>query len=385
MNIVKVENIAKIYRLYDKPLNRLKELILHRPFHKEFTALNGITFTLGEGETLGLIGDNGAGKSTLLKILAKTLTPTYGQFEVKGLVSSLLELGSGFHPEFTGIENIFFYGSLLGIDNGLMKKKSDEIIEFSELGDFINYPIKTYSSGMHVRLAFSVATSVNPDVLIIDEALSVGDQYFQKKCMDRMDNFKKRNKTVIFCSHDTYQVRMFCEKTMWLHHGHIKMFGKSDDVVNAYTSHSQVKAERFKTDNGIIHSNNEQPGSFLFISNLSAKQEDAHSITIEFIVKSLEPFKGHVGWSILRRDMLQISFMSTHMQGKEPILFEGSKRVCIKVDNINIVNDNYFIYVGVFDKQAYKPIAIESIDFTINTGYEIHNSLSHFNSTFTIE
>ncbi len=166
----------------------------------------------GKGETLGIIGDNGAGKSTLLKILSKTLSPTHGRFNVKGTVSSLLELGSGFHPEFTGIENIFFYGSLLGIDNSLMKEKINEIADFAELGDFINYPIKTYSSGMHVRLAFSVATSVNPDVLIIDEALSVGDQYFQKKCLEKMDDFKRREKIIIFCSHDLYQVKIFCSK-----------------------------------------------------------------------------------------------------------------------------------------------------------------------------
>ena len=148
--------------------------------------------------------------------MSRTLSPTHGRFEVNGLVSSLFELGSGFHPEFTGIENIYFYGSLLGIDNVSYEEKDDEIIDFSELGDFIHYPIKTYSSGMHVRLAFSVATSVDPDILIIDEALSVGDQYFQKKCLDKMDDFKRRKKTIIFCSHDLYQIKTFCEKTMWL-------------------------------------------------------------------------------------------------------------------------------------------------------------------------
>ena len=384
-DIIKVENITKIYKLYDKPVFRLKELILHRPFHKEFVALNGVTFTLEQGGTLGIIGNNGAGKSTLLKILSRTLFPTHGQFEVKGLVSSLLELGSGFHPEFTGIENIYFYGSLLGIDNGLMKKRIDEIIGFSELGDFIHYPIKTYSSGMHVRLAFSVATAVDPDILIIDEALSVGDQYFQKKCLDKMDDFKRRKKTIIFCSHDMYQIRMFCEKTMWLDHGKIKMFGKSEDVVNTYVSNEQVKAERFKTDNSLIHSDNEQPSSFLFISNLSAKLGNSNDLEIEFFVKSLDPFYGHIGWAILRRDMLQVSFMTTHMQLKEPIFFNGGKKIHINIRDLNIVNGDYLVYVGVFDKQAYKPIAVESIDCSLNTGYEIINSLCHFNSTFTVE
>ncbi|MDP2754257.1 MAG: ABC transporter ATP-binding protein [Nitrospirota bacterium] len=380
MNVIHVENITKIYKLYDKPLDRLKELILHRPFHKEFVALDGISFSLNKGETLGIIGDNGAGKSTLLKILSRTLSPTRGHFEVKGLVSSLLELGSGFHPEFTGIENIFFYGSLLGIDNGLMKEKINEIADFAELGDFINYPIRTYSSGMHVRLAFSVATSVNPDILIIDEALSVGDQYFQKKCLEKMDDFKRRQKTIIFCSHDLYQVKTFCSKTMWLNHGQVKMLGESSQVVNAYVTHEQTKAEAYKTELAKgSHS------SFLFISDLSVNQKGTKNFTIEFTVKSLEPFSGHIGWAILRRDMFQITFMSTHMQGREPILFDGTRKISITIDELNIVNDNYFVYVGVFDKQAYKPIAVESIDCTINTGYEILNSLCHFNSTFTVE
>jgi teichoic acid transport system ATP-binding protein len=378
--IIKVEDITKIYKLYGKPLDRLKELFLHRPFHKEFVALHGVTFTLEQGETLGIIGDNGAGKSTLLKILSRTLSPTRGRFEVKGLVSSLLELGSGFHPEFTGIENIFFYGSLLGIDNGLMKEKISEIADFAELGDFINYPIKTYSSGMHVRLAFSVATAVDPDILIIDEALSVGDQYFQKKCLEKMDDFKRRQKTIIFCSHDLYQVKTFCSKTMWLNHGQVKMFGKSTQVVNAYAGHERTKADAYKAALQKGHD-----GSFLFISDLSVQQAGKTEFTIGFNVKSLEPFHGHVGWAILRRDMFQITFMSTHMQGRDPILFEGSKKIRIRVDNLNLVNDTYLVYVGIFDRQAYKPIAVESIDCTLNTGYEILNSLCHFNSTFNVE
>ena len=378
--VVKAEDLTKVYKLYDRPSDRLKELILRKPFHKEFVALNGVSFTLEKGATLGVVGDNGAGKSTLLKILARTLSPTRGHFEVTGVVSSMLELGSGFHPEFTGIENLVLYGSLLGIPNEVMKGKLSEIIDFSELGDFIYYPVKTYSSGMYVRLAFSVATVVDPDILIIDEALSVGDQYFQKKCLDKMDQFKKKKKTVIFCSHDLYQVKSFCEKALWLHHGKVEMLDDSSTVVNAYAGYEQTKTDAYKTEITKAASN-----SFLFIKDLSVNHRGAHELTVEFTVESLEPFYGHIGWAILRRDMLQISFMSTSMQGKEPILFKGSKKVTIKTDNLNIVNDNYIIYVGVFDKQAYKPIAVDAVDCTLNTGYEILNSLCHFNSIFIIE
>ncbi|MEW6053895.1 MAG: ABC transporter ATP-binding protein [Nitrospirota bacterium] len=377
---VSADQITKIYRLYEKPFDRLREILLHKPLHKELVALSGITFSLKQGETLGVIGDNGAGKSTLLKILTKTLSPTQGIVAVKGLVTSLLELGSGFHPEFTGMENIFFYGSLLGIDSNLMKKRVTQIVEFAELGDFIDYPIKTYSSGMHVRLAFSVATAVDPDILIIDEALSVGDQYFQKKCLEKMDDFKKREKIIIFCSHDLYQIKTFCSKTMWLDHGQVKMFGESTQVINAYAGHEQTKAEAYRE-----HLRQAQAGSFLFISDLSVHQTGKRDCMIRFRVKTTEPFSGHIGWAILRRDMFQVSFMTTHMQGKDPVLFEGTKNVSIAVTDLNIVNDNYFIYVGIFDQKAYRPIAVESTDCTLTTDYEILNSLCFFRSTFSVE
>lgn len=385
MDVIEVEDITKIYKLYDKPLDRLKELFLHRPYHKDFVALDGITFAIEKGETLGIIGDNGAGKSTLLKILSRTLSPTRGRFEVKGVVSSLLELGSGFHPEFTGIENIYLYGSLLGIDSELMKKNLDEIIEFSELGDFIHYPIKTYSSGMHVRLAFSVATAVDPDIMIIDEALSVGDQYFQKKCLDRMADFRKRQKTIIFCSHDLYQVKTFCEKTIWLHHGKIRMMGASAGVVNAYSGYEQMKAGVTRTGNEPMVYNGSLQSSFLFIKNLLVRQESRNSLTMEFAVESLEEFQGHIGWAILRPDRVQISFMTTHMQGKEPVVFSGNKNLRITINDLNIVGGDYIVYAGIFDKEAYRPIAVEAIECRLNTGHEVLNSVCHFNSTFIVE
>jgi teichoic acid transport system ATP-binding protein len=380
MSSIVTEDLVKVYKLYDRPLDRLKEFLFHRPLHKEFTALNGISFSIRKGETLGIVGDNGAGKSTLLKILSKTLSPTSGHFAVEGMVSSLLELGAGFHPEFTGIDNIFFYGSLIGIEHTVMKQKIDEIISFSELGDFIHYPIKTYSSGMYVRLAFSVATAVDPDVLIIDEALSVGDQYFQKKCLERMAEFKRKQKTILLCSHDLYQIKTFCEKAIWMKSGKIEMFGESSDIVNAYSGYERIKADRQKEE-----MQQKQSGSFLFITNMTMHQTQGTDFLLECTVTSSEPFYGHVGWAICRRDMFQITFMSTHMQGRDPILFQGAKKIRIVVENLNLVNDTYLVYIGVFDRQAYKPIAVESTSCTITTGYEILNSLCHFNSTFMIE
>ncbi|MEW6714126.1 MAG: polysaccharide ABC transporter ATP-binding protein [Nitrospirota bacterium] len=241
MNVIEADKLTKRYKLYDKPSARLKELFSKRSFHREFTALDSISFSIKKGETLGIIGENGAGKSTLLKILSRTLFPTSGRFTVNGKVSSLLELGSGLHPEFTGIENIYLYGSLLGIDNSLMKEKEAEIIEFSELGDFINYPIKTYSSGMFVRLAFSVATAVDPDILVIDEVLSVGDLHFQKKSTDRTLLFKEKGKTMVFCSHEMYHVARICDRVLWLKNGRIQMEGEPLKVIQEYETYQLAK------------------------------------------------------------------------------------------------------------------------------------------------
>lgn len=384
MNAIQAENLTKIYRLYDRPGDRLMELIFHRPRHREFLALDGLSFTVERGRTVGIIGDNGAGKSTLLKILSKTLTPTRGSFSVDGIVSSLLELGSGFHPEFTGMENIYFYGSLRGIDTAYMKNKVDEIVGFSELGDFIRYPVKTYSSGMHVRLAFSVATSVDPDVLIIDEALSVGDQYFQKKCLDRMAEFRKQNKTILFCSHDMYQINTFCDSALWLHHGRIKMSGDSADVVKAYTGYEQMKAEVHMKNGEERLIGEVNSSSFLFIRDFTAEQDERKDLLIRFTVQTTQPFEGHLGWAILRKDRLQVSCMTTAMLGLKPVSFRDSRKVSISIGDINLVDDLYFLYVGVFDKEAFKPLAVEVMECPIRSGIDVFKSVCRLKSDFRV-
>jgi len=248
MDAITAHGLTKKYKLYDKPFNRLKEIIFRNSFHREHLALNGITFSVAKGETLGIIGENGAGKSTLLKILSGTLSPTQGRFEVHGKVSSLLELGSGLHPEFTGLDNIYFYGSLRGLDRTFMETKLTEIIEFSELGDFIQYPVKTYSSGMFVRLAFSVATSVDPDTLILDEVLSVGDLHFQKKSADRILSFKEKGKTIVFCSHELYHVARLCDRVLWLKDGRVHMEGEPFVVIQEYETYQMAKGAPAKKD-----------------------------------------------------------------------------------------------------------------------------------------
>ena len=234
MHSISVENIHKDFRIYERPQDRLLELVLRKPRHKVFHVLQDISFSVLEGRSLGIIGDNGAGKSTLMKLLVGTLQPTSGSISIKGQVAALLELGAGFHPEFTGRRNIYLNAALLGVPDDNIAAMEQEIIEFSELGDFIDRPVKTYSSGMYVRLAFSIATMVRPDVLVIDEALSVGDIAFQKKCVERMNEFRKQQKTMIFCSHSMYHVQELCDTAIWLEKGRIREIGDSHQVVGHY-------------------------------------------------------------------------------------------------------------------------------------------------------
>jgi ABC-type polysaccharide/polyol phosphate transport system ATPase subunit len=242
MYALEINNISKIYRFYPKPLDRLKEAIFRRPFHQNINSLQGISFSVDFGDSIGIVGENGAGKSTLLKIIAGTVAPSSGDIIKRGRVAALLELGAGFHPEFTGRQNIYLNASLMGLNQCEIKSKESEIIDFAELGLFIDRPIRTYSSGMVVRLAFSIATSVDPDILIVDEALSVGDQYFQKKCVDRMMAFKEQGKNIILCSHAMFLVNMLCTRALWIERGIVREQGIATHVTAAYENYSREKS-----------------------------------------------------------------------------------------------------------------------------------------------
>ena len=218
---VVADHLSKRYRVYASPWDRLREAATRRPRHREFHALAGVSFLLEHGEGLAVIGENGAGKSTLLKILAGITAPTSGSLAVHGKVASILELGSGFHPEFTGRQNVVLNAAMLGLSEAEVRDKMPAIVAFSELGEFIDQPVKCYSTGMAMRLAFSIAIQVEPDVLIIDEALSVGDGYFQKKCMDRLQRFVGAGGTLLFCSHAMYYVSAFCRRALWLRRGRV--------------------------------------------------------------------------------------------------------------------------------------------------------------------
>ncbi|MBW4418861.1 MAG: ABC transporter ATP-binding protein [Myxacorys californica WJT36-NPBG1] len=234
-SIISLKNVSKCFKRYAKPVDRLKELLLPGKSHADvFWALQDINLEIFKGETLGVVGRNGAGKSTLLQLITKTLTPTTGEIGVHGRISALLELGSGFNPEFTGRQNVFFNGRILGLTRAEIEAKFDEITAFANIGDFIDQPVKTYSSGMFVRLAFAVAVNTNPDILIVDEALAVGDIFFQQKCFDRLRQMKEAGVTLLFVSHDSSAVCKLCHRAILIEHGRIVLDALPRQVVDLY-------------------------------------------------------------------------------------------------------------------------------------------------------
>ncbi len=234
---IKVEHVYKNFTIYFDRANTLKErmLFFNRNKRREKReVLNDINIEIKKGETVGLVGVNGSGKSTLLKLMTKIIYPNKGNIETNGKLTSLLELGAGFHPDFSGRENIYFNASIFGLTRKEIDKRLEQIIEFSELREFIDNPVRTYSSGMYMRLAFSVAINVDAEILLIDEILSVGDQHFQEKCFNKMRELKKEGKTMVFVTHSMGSVRELCDRAIWIHQGKVKMDGNSNEVVDKY-------------------------------------------------------------------------------------------------------------------------------------------------------
>lgn len=235
-NAITVKDVTKIYKMYDKPIDRLKESLhpRHREYHRKFYALNNISFEVKKGETVGIIGTNGSGKSTILKIITGVLSPTQGTVDVEGSISALLELGAGFNSDYTGIENIYMNGTMMGFSRKEMEAKLQDILDFADIGDFVYQPVKTYSSGMFVRLAFALAINVEPDILIVDEALSVGDVFFQSKCYRRMEEIRQKGTTILMVTHDMGSIIKYCDKVVLLNKGNFMAEGSPGHMVDLY-------------------------------------------------------------------------------------------------------------------------------------------------------
>ena len=357
MHAIRTKDVFKTYRLYKKPVDRLKEALTRKPRHESFEALKDISFEIQAGESVGIIGENGAGKSTLLKILSGTVTPSRGEVIMRGRVAALLELGTGFHPEFTGRQNIHLNAALLGLDQGQISRNEPAIIDFSELGEFIDRPIKTYSSGMIMRLAFSVATSVDPDILIIDEALSVGDHYFQQKCIDLMTRFRKRGKTILFCSHSTYSVDLLCDRSIWLDKGKVRRDGISTQVTSAYVDYLREKEstavrERdapFKDKKNIpviitaIHLNGQ-------VGPITLRYRETLNILLEFESLVDQPFC--VAMGIRRGGEKFWHVVNMTHDGHKPLKGKGRGRVLLRYDSLPLLQGQYSVMGFIFDESG---------------------------------
>ncbi len=366
MSALIATDLAKVYRRYHKPIDSLKEWLFRKQYHEQFWALKEINFRCEPGEVLGIVGDNGAGKSTLLKILAGTMQPSQGILQVNGRVSAILELGSGFHPDFSGLENIHLGCAMLGLDAQQIATKVDEIIEFSELADFIHQPVKSYSSGMFVRLAFSVVTSVDPDILIVDEALSVGDQHFQKKSMDRMMAFKQQGKALVFCSHNLYHVKELCQRAIWLDKGEVQIQGESAEVIDQYNDHvrlqNRVSVVVPESSAPVVESEKTPLTAYLLSAHLEEGQVNTDNIPVyrtgsSWCVKVLAKKQAslaledvHIGIIIKRNDGVQCFGVSTVVDNVNLFELDNNELgVVYKIPQLSLLSGQYSLEIWLID------------------------------------
>ncbi len=322
--------------------------------HETFWALRGVNLALPRGAALGLVGRNGAGKSTLLRLLAGTSSPSEGRYRLRGPVASLLELGAGFHLDLTGRENIRMAGLLLGLSSQKMREKEGAIGEFSELGEFLDEPVRTYSSGMGMRLGFAIAASVEPNVLLIDEVFAVGDQAFQKKCVDRVLEFRRRGATLVLCSHSLYDVRQICDQVAWIDAGKVRAFGEAVDVTNDYSSFARESERAARPEHG--------PVDVALPSVVSARILDAHglptdevhsgaAITVE--VRWRDPTPGRalaVVVGFLRQDRTLVAGLGTHLDGVAVSGAGGS--VHLELPKLALLAGSFDILIWLFDEHG---------------------------------
>lgn len=381
--VIHAQNLSKVYKIYAKPSDRLKETFSHNKtkYFKEFYALNDVSFDIVEGETVGIIGRNGSGKSTLLKILTGVLNNTDGAIDINGKISALLELGAGFNGEFTGIENIFLNGTIMNIPREEMEKKLDDIIAFADIGEHINQPVKTYSSGMFVRLAFAVAINVEPDILIVDEALAVGDTRFQLKCMDKFMDFMKAGKTILFVSHDVNSIKRFCKRSIWLNNGKLIMDGNTDEVTDRYMdflkselsiedyfekikNKGDVKIEEEEIVSGSINQIAEVSGVEICDVNDNPIEEIENgqdvNLKVRYQVYDLDVEKPVVGVAIRSIDNKYICGLNTLLDGVDVPWKIGANEITLTYDRFNLTGGNYYFDIAIFDKTATVSIDYKS-------------------------
>ena len=382
--------VEKAYAVYERPQDRLWELLSRKLRHRVHVALSGVSFDVQPGETFGLVGENGAGKSTLLKIAAGTIRPTRGGVKREGRVAALLELGAGFHPEESGYDNMRFMAALHGLEGEAMAEFVETAVAFSELSaESLRRAVKTYSSGMFMRLAFAGATAVDPQILIVDEALSVGDMHFQKKSLDRILALRDRGATILFCSHNLYQVRSLCQRAAWIHAGKVQDLGTTEQVVTAYEAHERARYIHLRTaSNAPADGDTERAergksmddsGGVPLVKFLDLRTETADginmaqlesfedlSVEIELEAYTADPF--HVAFSIVRPDKDNVFGTGTHLRTEPQALCGLGKHVVrVRIPSIPLLSGQFLWSVYVLDNSGFQVIDMaESIQpFTV--------------------
>jgi ABC-type polysaccharide/polyol phosphate transport system ATPase subunit len=367
---VRAVNVSKRYDVYRRPIDRVIEFFTRRSRHDVFPALEGVSFEVEKGETIGIIGQNGAGKSTLLKLLCGVTRASFGTLETHGTIASILELGTGFHPEFSGRDNAALNAAILGLSAAEVRERLPAILEFSELGSFLDRPVKTYSSGMYMRLAFSVAVNVDPDILVIDEALAVGDGHFQKKCIEKIREFQQEGKTILFCSHSLYYISSICSRALWLDQGRAMRYGPSLDVVHEYETFLRERDRERPASSPEVS----EAGTPVRLREIAvcdgaglprdrfARGEDVH---VRLRIESDVPKQPvHVLVGIHREaDDLQCFTVGTHADGLAPLSGRTEYEMTVRLLDLPLLRGEYSIiaYVGdehaitVFDRRDVRP------------------------------
>ncbi len=374
--VVFANGIGKTYRAYARPWDRLRELVTGKAQYQGIDALDGVSFQLGPGESLGIIGENGAGKSTLLSILSGVTSPSRGELRVNGKIASLLELGMGFHPELTGRQNILLNAAMLGLSEQEAQQKVPEILAFSELGDFIDRPVKTYSTGMAMRLGFAIAVQVEPEVLIIDEALSVGDGYFQKKCMDRIRHFVESGRTLLFCSHAMYYISYFCQRALWLHHGRAEAYGPSEDVVRAYENYLATKtASDVETQTAVRGPARITGLRFADrpcgLDQKPFEPQQPWELEIEWRAESPE-LTMHLGVTINTVNHVQVCSFGSHQDAQPCFTGKRNYKASLVISELPFTKGEFSLYVYVLDEKGLHVYAQEFLPAAFSAASAIY-------------
>lgn len=339
MYAIKINNISKTYRIYQKPFKRVVDLIFNKKHYTEYNALDKINVEIPKGEAVGVLGKNGAGKSTLLKIITGVVKPTSGYVDIKGKISAILELNSGFDQELTGYENIYVKGAILGYKKEEMDKKIDEIVAFADIGDYINQPVRTYSSGMKARLGFAISVNVDPDVLIVDEALSVGDDIFKTKCLRKMSEFRRQGKTIFFVSHSLYTVGSFCTKCMWIKDGKLVDYGPTKEIMTKYENFLKEEKAKDKKKKKAEGKNEKSKKDYIEIKNFKFKNDGKFKFGEDIVYSfdyEVKERMDDLKWSFTVRDASTNLIYSSDKMDEEYLIKNeiGKHTIELKIKNV---------------------------------------------------